>query len=78
MTVKFDQFYTAQEVAKRLRVSLSYVYALGQKRQIPVTHIGGRLVFNVSDIEAYLTRRTTGLQEARALRQAIESRKEDE
>jgi len=51
-----QDFMTADEVAKFLRVSLCTIRRLTMLRQIPCVHVSRRVLYPVSEIEAWLER----------------------
>jgi excisionase family DNA binding protein len=51
---KLRAFFTPEDLAKYLAISIATVYRLVSKRQLPFHKIGGVLGFKREDIERYL------------------------
>jgi excisionase family DNA binding protein len=54
------ELLTIKEVAALLRVSVTLVRRLQQRRQIPFIKVGGSIRFQKQDILEYLQQRTVG------------------
>jgi excisionase family DNA binding protein len=59
-SVTLDQdLISAPAAAKRLGISVVYVYELARTKQIPATRIGRAVRFRISDLTTYANRRTS-------------------
>jgi excisionase family DNA binding protein len=52
--ISAEPLLTAQQVAKRLRVSKARVYELTRQRKIPVIHLGRTVRYDPTEIDAFL------------------------
>lgn len=52
---------TISEAAARLRVSKSMIYLLAERQEIPHFRVGRRILFDESQLEAYLGQHVVGV-----------------
>jgi excisionase family DNA binding protein len=57
---RMDRLLTGRQVAKRLRISASFAYALMRRGAIPTVLVGKRLRVCRRDLERYIRQRAAG------------------
>lgn len=50
------EFWTADELAKRLRVTTATIYRMARRGELPYYSIGRAMRFKTEDVEAFLQR----------------------
>ena len=55
-----EMLWTAREVAKHLRASISWVYKAAERGELPCIRLGAMLRFDPSAIRAWLASRAAG------------------
>ncbi len=64
-----SEFLTVRELAKYLRISSTSVYRLVERRDLPFYRMSQKLLFNLTDVEAYVKKcRTEAFEEPVARR----------